>query len=135
MDRFSTNLIFLRTKKGLTQAEMKDLVGVERTSWNNYEKNKSKPNLEQFCRIVEYFDVLADDLLFKDITIDEVQFVKRELKPKQNTPKDDDFDKIREQQRTITNLNDLLEERKARINKLEAEIAGIKKAPLVGAIV
>ena len=59
---------FLRRTRNLTQAEIQSSIGIERTTWSNYERGKSFPNLSLFLEIVNYFDIPADDLLKKDLS-------------------------------------------------------------------
>jgi transcriptional regulator with XRE-family HTH domain len=62
------NLLFLRSKKGLSQAEMSHQLGFSRTAWNNYENQRSTPVLDDFVRIAKYFGVGASDLLDSDLS-------------------------------------------------------------------
>ncbi len=68
MDFFASNAEYLRKSRGLKQSEIQSAIGIEQTRWSNYEKGKSRPNLELFHTITKYFDVNADDLLNKDLS-------------------------------------------------------------------
>lgn len=65
---FSKNLIFIREKKKMTQQQIADFVGVKRNSWNNYENEKSVPNLGLFMKIANLFDISTEKLLYADLS-------------------------------------------------------------------
>ena len=60
---------FLRVSRNLKQTEIQSSIGIDRTTWSNYENDKSFPKLELFHTISSYFGVNADDLLNKDLSI------------------------------------------------------------------
>lgn len=68
MKFFSSNMQHLRKSRGLTQSEIHAGTGIERTTWSNYERGKSFPNLQLFNEIVNFFGVSADDLLNSDLS-------------------------------------------------------------------
>jgi len=68
MKYFSTNIKRIRRDKKLTQAEIKANTGIEPSTWSNYERGKSFPNLKLFDEICKYFGVSADDLLNRDLS-------------------------------------------------------------------
>ncbi|MFL9485641.1 helix-turn-helix transcriptional regulator [Chitinophagaceae bacterium LWZ2-11] len=57
MTFFSANVKYLRLLKGLKQSQMLEEVEVNRTTWNNYEKGVSTPNVEGLIKIAKYFGV------------------------------------------------------------------------------
>ena len=65
---FSSNMRFLRKKHGATQAQMIDILGFNRTTWNGYETGKSFPKFEDLIKIAEYFNISEADLIHKDIS-------------------------------------------------------------------
>jgi transcriptional regulator with XRE-family HTH domain len=67
MKYFSSNMKYLRESNNLKQAEIQDRLTIERTSWSNYERGKSFPNLELFHKISKYFDISESDLLNTDL--------------------------------------------------------------------
>jgi transcriptional regulator with XRE-family HTH domain len=67
LKHLSKNLHYLRESKGLKQAEIKAAIGIERTTWNNYETGVSNPNLEGLVSIAKYFGVSEHDLLHTDL--------------------------------------------------------------------
>lgn len=65
---FASNLALLRKKVGVKSSEMLENIGFKRTTWSGYENGKSFPKLEDFLKIVEFFDIGADDILFSDLS-------------------------------------------------------------------
>jgi transcriptional regulator with XRE-family HTH domain len=57
------NLKHLREKRNLKQAEIEAVLGIRRSTWNNYENEISKPGLDDFVRIAKIFGVTEHDLL------------------------------------------------------------------------
>jgi transcriptional regulator with XRE-family HTH domain len=62
------NLRFLRENKGLNQVEMSHQLGFSRSTWNNYERGKSNPTLEDLERIAKYFGVKISSILEIDLS-------------------------------------------------------------------
>ena len=61
------NLRFLRTEKGLTQTDLAEKLGVQRTMISAYEDSRSEPKLSALDIISELFAVSIDELLHHDI--------------------------------------------------------------------
>jgi len=76
MSIFSKNIVFLRKKRELTQAEIADSIGYKRTTWNNYEQGVSEPNFEGVIKIAKFFDISLNDLLTFDLNSD-VHLIKK----------------------------------------------------------
>ncbi|MCX6208355.1 MAG: helix-turn-helix transcriptional regulator [Bacteroidetes bacterium] len=64
---FGKNLIHLRNREGKKQAEMLGFIGINRTTWNNYENQKSFPKLEDFIKIAKHFGISETDLLHTNL--------------------------------------------------------------------
>lgn len=60
---FSENIIKLRYKKGITQEELADFVGVTKASVSKWETKQSLPDIMLLPRLAAYFDVTVDELL------------------------------------------------------------------------
>jgi len=56
-------LRMLREEKGQKQADIAKVLGVSRTTYTQYETEKSEPDLETVKRLAEYFNTTADYLL------------------------------------------------------------------------
>lgn len=67
LEFFSQNLKYLRKSRGLSQSEMLTELGFERTTWGGYETGKSKPSLDDFIKIADYFGISEYDLLHKNL--------------------------------------------------------------------
>ena len=63
MSLFSERLRELRTKKGKTQQEMADLVGVNRATYSSYERDVSVPPYEKAKVFADYLNVNVDFLM------------------------------------------------------------------------
>lgn len=61
------NLRFLRTEKGLTQTDLAEKLGVQRTMISAYEDGRSEPKLSALDIISVLFAVSIDELLHHDI--------------------------------------------------------------------
>lgn len=62
---FYRNFSILRKKKGLTQEEIAEDLGVSRSAVAKWESGASSPNIELVESIAIYFDVTFDELLCK----------------------------------------------------------------------
>jgi transcriptional regulator with XRE-family HTH domain len=58
----------LRTTKNLTQREMADYLGIDRTTYVKYETGNSEPNFETLNKLADYFCVTTDYLLGREET-------------------------------------------------------------------
>lgn len=54
----------LRRKRGLTQQQLCELIGVHVTQLRNYEGDRSQPTLEVIRKLALALDVSADELVF-----------------------------------------------------------------------
>lgn len=70
MGSFPERLRFLRQKKGITQKEIADSLGIANSSYSLYEKGAREPNLEMLEKIANFFNVDMDFLLGRDISND-----------------------------------------------------------------
>lgn len=63
MEKFSTRIKELREARGMSQAAVGKIIGVERYSVYGYEKGKSYPDVPHLIALADYFDVSTDYLL------------------------------------------------------------------------
>lgn len=54
----------VRVNAGLTQKEAAEHVGVSETTWANYERAKTFPDIEKLKTIEKTFNVTYDDIIF-----------------------------------------------------------------------
>ncbi|GAA4139465.1 hypothetical protein GCM10022216_17600 [Sphingobacterium kyonggiense] len=62
MSNISSNLKFLRKKKGLTQQQFADLMEIKRASVGAYEEDRAEPKYELLKKIAEYYELTMDEL-------------------------------------------------------------------------
>lgn len=58
-------LIGLRQKNGLTQREVAQFLGVDRTTYVKYERGDSEPNFDTILKLADFFDTTTDYILGK----------------------------------------------------------------------
>ncbi|MCK4344830.1 MAG: LexA family transcriptional regulator [Bacteroidales bacterium] len=68
MDFFGKNLCNLRKKKGIGQKEIAGFLKVGTSAISSYEKGLSYPTFSGLLKIVDYFNVSLDDLVYKDMS-------------------------------------------------------------------
>lgn len=67
MNCLSGNLRFLRKKAGMTQGQLAEKIGVQRSMISAYEDGRSDPKLAALEVMATVFDIVIDELLFWDI--------------------------------------------------------------------
>lgn len=60
---FSDNLIRLRRKKGITQEELANFIGITKASVSKWENRQSLPDILLLPQLAAFFDVTVDELL------------------------------------------------------------------------
>src|SRR5476651_1493068 len=67
MSNISTNIKFLRQKKGLTQQQFADQVNIKRSLVGAYEEERAEPKYDLLKKIALYFDISVDALINETI--------------------------------------------------------------------
>ena len=67
MSIISTNIKFLRKKKGLTQQQFADQIGIKRSLVGAYEEDRADPKYDLLRKIAFYFDISVDDFINETI--------------------------------------------------------------------
>src|SRR6201995_2066811 len=67
MSIISSNIKFLRKKKGLTQQQFADLVGIKRSLVGAYEEERAEPKYELLKTIASFFETTVDDFINETI--------------------------------------------------------------------
>src|SRR6202000_3554500 len=67
MSKISLNIKFLRKKKGLTQQQFADEVGIKRSLVGAYEKERAEPKYDLLKNIASFFDITVDDFINETI--------------------------------------------------------------------
>lgn len=62
MATFEERLVTLRKEKGVSQAELGEVLGVTRWSVLNYEAGKNRPDYDGLIALADFFDVSLDYL-------------------------------------------------------------------------
>ena len=65
-----SNIEYLRNIKGTTQQELANYLGYGYTTIGNWEKGIRKPDVVDLKKMADYFEISVDDLLTKDLRID-----------------------------------------------------------------
>ena len=67
MSIISSNIKFLRKKKGLTQQQFADQVGIKRSLVGAYEEERAEPKYELLKTIASFFEISIDDFIKETI--------------------------------------------------------------------
>ena len=67
MSNIPSNIKFLRKKKGLTQQQFADEIGIKRSLVGAYEEERADPKYELLKKIALYFDISIDDFINETI--------------------------------------------------------------------
>lgn len=67
MSIISSNIKFLRKKKGLTQQQFADEIGIKRSLVGAYEEDRADPKYELLKKIALYFEISVDDFINETI--------------------------------------------------------------------
>lgn len=78
MSFLGSNIKALRKKSGLTQTQLAEELGVQRTMISAYEDGRSEPRLSTLLTLTNIFDVSMDELTSWDIASKGRQFLQRE---------------------------------------------------------
>jgi transcriptional regulator with XRE-family HTH domain len=67
MSIISSNIKFLRKKKGLTQQQFADEIGIKRSLVGAYEEDRADPKYDLLKKIALYFEISVDDFINETI--------------------------------------------------------------------
>ncbi|MGZ3821531.1 MAG: helix-turn-helix domain-containing protein, partial [Mucilaginibacter sp.] len=67
MSIISSNIKFLRKKKGLTQQQFADQVGIKRSLVGAYEEERAEPKYDLLKKVALFFDITVDDFINETI--------------------------------------------------------------------
>lgn len=68
MSLIAENIKFLRKRAGFTQEQFANEVGIKRSVVGAYEEARAEPRLQTLINIAKVLNVVADDLIAKDLT-------------------------------------------------------------------
>lgn len=63
MSNISSNIKYLRKKKGLTQQQFADALEIKRASVGAYEEDRAEPKYELLRKMADFFDLTMDELV------------------------------------------------------------------------
>jgi transcriptional regulator with XRE-family HTH domain len=75
---FNENLRFLRQKRQMSQQAFASILGIPRTTYSEYEKGNTEPNLKLLIRLSELLDVSLDNLISDDLTHNDREIFRNE---------------------------------------------------------
>ncbi|MCK5535585.1 MAG: helix-turn-helix domain-containing protein [Bacteroidales bacterium] len=75
MSNFGKNIRKIRTLKKLSQAEFANLFELNRGNISAYEEERSEAKIDTIIGIANHFSISIDDLLIKELTIDEIYHI------------------------------------------------------------
>src|SRR5690606_13165995 len=67
MANISSNLKYLRKKKGLTQQQFADTIGIKRSLVGAYEEDRAEPKYELLKKFAEFHELTMDELVNDNI--------------------------------------------------------------------
>ncbi|MBB2148493.1 XRE family transcriptional regulator [Pedobacter gandavensis] len=67
MSNISPNLKYLRKKKGLTQQQFADAMGIKRSLIGAYEEDRAEPKYDLLKKIAEYYELTIDEFINETI--------------------------------------------------------------------
>lgn len=62
-DKFNENLKAARERKGISQKDMAESIGVAKSTYSLYESGNREPNVQTIKKIADILNVSADELL------------------------------------------------------------------------
>ena len=68
MGTISSNIKYLRKRKGLTQGDLAERIGIKRSLVGAYEEGRADPRIENLKKLSKYFDIDVDILISKDLS-------------------------------------------------------------------
>jgi transcriptional regulator with XRE-family HTH domain len=72
MSYFGKNIRKIRIAKKMTQTEFAELFELKRTALGSYEEGRAEPKIDTIIKIADHFNLSLDQLLRKEITINEI---------------------------------------------------------------
>ncbi len=72
MSYFGKNIKKIRSVKNLSQQRFADLFDLKRATLGAYEEGRSEPKIENIIRVANYFSISIDDILTRELTVNEL---------------------------------------------------------------
>lgn len=61
------NMRYLRGRKGRSQQQLADELGITRTRYSKYEYGMAEPSIELLVKIARYYGISVDDIISVDL--------------------------------------------------------------------
>lgn len=78
MSYFGKNIRKIRTAKKMSQSEFAKLFDLKRTALGSYEEGRAEAKIDTIIKVADYFGLTLDQLLRKEITVNEIFHFKPE---------------------------------------------------------
>lgn len=72
MTKIGSNIKKIRSIKNISQQAFADIFSLNRGNISSYEENRAEPKLDSIISIANYFSIPLEDLLTKDLTVNEI---------------------------------------------------------------
>ncbi len=82
MSHFGKNIKKIRIVKKMSQTEFADLFNLKRTALGSYEEGRAEAKIDTVIKIADYFNLSLDQLLRKELTINEIFHFRDDLMEK-----------------------------------------------------
>ncbi len=79
MSCFGNNIRKIRIAKKMTQTEFAELFNLKRTAVGSYEEGRAEAKVDTIIKIADHFKLSLDQLLRKELTINEIFHFNDEL--------------------------------------------------------
>ncbi|MCF6365499.1 MAG: helix-turn-helix domain-containing protein [Bacteroidales bacterium] len=79
MSYFGKNIRKIRVAKKMTQTEFAELFDLKRTALGSYEEGRAEAKIDTIIKIADYFKLTLDQLLRKELTINEIFHFKNDF--------------------------------------------------------
>ena len=66
MDDFSKRLKEMRKKRGLSQADITNVINIPRTTYANYEAKNCDPNISTLIKLADFYNISVDELVGRE---------------------------------------------------------------------
>jgi len=79
MSFFGKNIRKIRSLKSLSQQEFGELFDIKRATLGAYEEERSEPKIETIIKIANHFSIPIDDLLTRELTVNQIAKFKSDV--------------------------------------------------------
>ena len=95
----------LRERKGISQKDIAAELGIDRTTWNKWEKGKAEPSIDMLCMLADYFGVTLDYLCEHEPKVSTLSSAEQASAPPQPAKEEDLTEKINALESQVARIN------------------------------